>query len=393
VALTGALAAWALLVWLSLRVRAQGPTGLHARYAELQSRIRPHFLFNTLNTAVALVRLDPAQAERVLEDLAELFRAALAAPDWTSTLGEEVVLARRYLDIEALRFGERLRLSWELDPALDGARLPPLLLQPLVENAVRYGVEPNEAGGEVLVRTRRRGGQVELLVRNSLDAPAPRRPWPGAGQRQRTPAPAARRGRPAHGRGRAAALQRAHPVPRTMNPTRTEGSMLTQAPISVLLVDDEALARARLRALLDSCRDPHAEVLAEASTASAAQAWLREHGCDLVLLDVQMPGPDGLMLAEALRHHARPPLVVFVTAHARHAVEAFELDAVDYLTKPVRLERLQAALVRVAQRLQQREALQARTALQQDEQQPRRTCCPSTTAAACCACRWPRCSI
>lgn len=173
VALTGALAAWALLVWLSLRVRAQGPTGLHARYAELQSRIRPHFLFNTLNTAVALVRLDPAQAERVLEDLAELFRAALAAPDWTSTLGEEVVLARRYLDIEALRFGERLRLSWELDPALDGARLPPLLLQPLVENAVRYGVEPNEAGGEVLVRTRRRGGQVELLVRNSLEAAAP----------------------------------------------------------------------------------------------------------------------------------------------------------------------------------------------------------------------------
>ena len=145
--------------------------------------------------------------------------------------------------------------------------------------------------------------------------------------------------------------------------------MLTQAPISVLLVDDEALARARLRALLDSCRAPHAQVLAEASTASAAQAWLREHGCDLVLLDVQMPGPDGLMLAEALRHHARPPLVVFVTAHARHAVEAFELDAVDYLTKPVRLERLQAALVRVAQRLQQREALQARTALQQDEQQ------------------------
>jgi DNA-binding LytR/AlgR family response regulator len=110
-------------------------------------------------------------------------------------------------------------------------------------------------------------------------------------------------------------------------------------------------------------------VLAEASTASAAQAWLREHGCDLVLLDVQMPGPDGLMLAEALRHHARPPLVVFVTAHARHAVEAFELDAVDYLTKPVRLERLQAALGRVAQRLQEREALQARTALQQDEQQ------------------------
>ncbi|MBN8503488.1 MAG: response regulator transcription factor [Burkholderiales bacterium] len=132
--------------------------------------------------------------------------------------------------------------------------------------------------------------------------------------------------------------------------------MLTQAPLTVLIVDDEPLARARLRALLESCQDPHAQVVAEASTASGAQAWLREHGCDLALLDVQMPGPDGLMLAESLRHHPRPPLVAFVTAHARHAVEAYELEALDYLTKPVRLERLQATLTRAAQRLREREA-------------------------------------
>ncbi len=174
VALTGALAAAALLGWLSLRARAQAPSHLQARWIELQSRIRPHFLFNTLNTAVALVRVDPQQAERVLEDLAELFRAALVAPDWTASLADEVLLARRYLDIEQLRFGERLRVAWQLDPACDAARLPPLLLQPLVENAVRYGVEPNEAGGDLLVRSRRlRSGEVELLVRNSLQAGAP----------------------------------------------------------------------------------------------------------------------------------------------------------------------------------------------------------------------------
>lgn len=132
--------------------------------------------------------------------------------------------------------------------------------------------------------------------------------------------------------------------------------MLTQIPLKVLIVDDEPLARARLRTLLESCRDPHAEVVAEAGTASAAQAWLREHGCDLVLLDVQMPGPDGLTLADVLRHRTQPPFVVFVTAHPKHALEAFELDAVDYLTKPLRLERLQAALVRVAQRLRERDA-------------------------------------
>jgi two-component system, LytTR family, sensor histidine kinase AlgZ len=173
-AVAGAAAAAVLMAWLNLRARAQGPSGLQARWVELQSRIRPHFLFNTLNTAVALVRVEPRRAEQVLEDLAELFRAALSAPDWTSSLADEVLLARRYLDIEQLRFGERLRQRWELDPACDAARLPPLLLQPLVENAVRYGVEPNEEGGELLVRSRRlRSGEVELLVRNSVARAAP----------------------------------------------------------------------------------------------------------------------------------------------------------------------------------------------------------------------------
>ncbi len=131
-------------------------------------------------------------------------------------------------------------------------------------------------------------------------------------------------------------------------------TLLTQAPLRVLVVDDEPLARARLRALLASCQDPHAELLAEAGTASQALNWLREHGCDLVLLDVQMPGPDGLSLAGSLQQLPRPPLVVFVTAHSRHAVDAFELEALDYLTKPVRQERLQAALARAAQRLKER---------------------------------------
>jgi two-component system response regulator AlgR len=134
--------------------------------------------------------------------------------------------------------------------------------------------------------------------------------------------------------------------------------MLTQAPLSVLIVDDEPLARTRLRSLLAEARDPHAEVAAEAATATQALAWLREKGCDLVLLDVQMPGLDGLALAQQLRALPRPPLVVFVTAHARHALDAFELDALDYLHKPVRLERLQAALARAAQRLKERRALQ-----------------------------------
>ncbi len=172
VAAAGASGAALLLGWLKLREQGQRPADALALLAELQSRIRPHFLFNTLNSAIVLVQLDPARAERVLEDLAELFRVALADSSASVSLGEEIELARRYLAIEQIRFGERLRVTWQLDPAADAARLPPLLLQPLVENAVRYGVEPNEDGGEIKVITRRRGAEVEVRVVNSVGAPA-----------------------------------------------------------------------------------------------------------------------------------------------------------------------------------------------------------------------------
>ena len=171
VALAGLAAAAMLLYWLKLRERSQRPADALARLVELQSRIRPHFLFNTLNTAMALVQVDPRRAEGVLEDLSELFRVALAEADTVVRLDAEVELARRYLDIEQIRHGERLRVRWQLDPAAAGARVPPLLLQPLVENAVRHGVEPNEAGGELEITTRARGAEVEILVVNSVDAP------------------------------------------------------------------------------------------------------------------------------------------------------------------------------------------------------------------------------
>lgn len=120
--------------------------------------------------------------------------------------------------------------------------------------------------------------------------------------------------------------------------------------LRVLLVDDEALARVRLRSLLAECSDPCAEVLAEAATADEALAWLAVHDCDLVLLDIHMPGDSGLRLAQQLPQGRTAPVIVFVTAHAEHALQAFELDAADYLTKPVRRDRLQVALQRVAQR-------------------------------------------
>jgi len=143
--------------------------------------------------------------------------------------------------------------------------------------------------------------------------------------------------------------------------------MMKPHKLQVLLVDDEPLARLRLRGLVEACVEPAAVVAAEAASASQAQAWLREHGCDLILLDVEMPGPDGLQLADTLRTTLGAPLVVFVTAHAEHALRAFELAATDYLTKPVKRERLQACLLRVAERLAERTALRERDVAQRSE--------------------------
>ncbi len=117
--------------------------------------------------------------------------------------------------------------------------------------------------------------------------------------------------------------------------------------LKVLIVDDEKLARSRMRTLLGDCTAPAVQVGAEAANATQAMQLIQHEHFDAVLLDVHMPGADGIALARALQALPRRPAVVFVTAHAEHAVQAFEIEAVDYLTKPVRLERLQLALQKV----------------------------------------------
>ncbi|WP_418314858.1 LytR/AlgR family response regulator transcription factor [Piscinibacter sakaiensis] len=124
-------------------------------------------------------------------------------------------------------------------------------------------------------------------------------------------------------------------------------------PLRVLIVDDEEPARWRMHQLVEENAEPRCQVVGEASDADAAEAWLADHDCDLILLDIAMPGRDGVALAASLRRAAGndAPALIFVTAHAEHALKAFELAASDYLTKPVRRERLLAALQRVAEQL------------------------------------------
>lgn len=130
-------------------------------------------------------------------------------------------------------------------------------------------------------------------------------------------------------------------------------------PLRALIVDDESLARMRMRTLLSDCVAPAVVVEGEAANAAQALEWISRQKLDVVLLDIHMPGADGLSLAQSIRQLPQPPAVIFVTAHAEHAVDAFGLDAVDYLTKPVRLERLQQSLQKAERFAQVQKGLEA----------------------------------
>ncbi len=166
-ALVGAGLSAALSIWIEQRTHAQRPANANARLAELQARIRPHFLFNTLNTATALVRVDPPAAEAMLEDLSDLFRAALDDAK-TATLGDEVSVAKQYLAIEQRRFGERVNITWDLDASAAKAPVPSLVLQPLVENAVHHGVESMGANAWIRISTRASRDAAHIEIENNV---------------------------------------------------------------------------------------------------------------------------------------------------------------------------------------------------------------------------------
>ena len=154
--------------------RARLAAVARAQFDALQARIRPHFLYNSMNTVAALVRVDPDAAERTVEDLSELFRAALGGGDAPSTLGAELKLIDRYLAIEQLRLGTRLRVERDLAALPADLSIPALLLQPLVENAVLHGIQPRREGGVLRIAGRGVRGGVEIEIANPLpDAIAP----------------------------------------------------------------------------------------------------------------------------------------------------------------------------------------------------------------------------
>jgi two-component system sensor histidine kinase AlgZ len=161
------------LAYFDLRARALTPALAEARIQALQARIRPHFLYNSINAVLGLMRSEPRRAERALEDMADLFRVLMADNRTLAPIADEVELTRQYLAIETLRLGDRLRVAWKLDRMPADALVPPLILQPLVENAVYHGIEPTDSGGEIAIEVAREGAELAVRLTN---------PYPGEGR-------------------------------------------------------------------------------------------------------------------------------------------------------------------------------------------------------------------
>jgi two-component system sensor histidine kinase AlgZ len=150
------------------RAEVEGKNQQEARMQALQSRIRPHFLFNALNSVASLTRSDPARAEAVLHDLADLFRVLLADARKLVPISAEREISRQYLEIEKLRLGERLQIKWNIGNIPRSAQIPALTLQPLLENAIYHGIEPRFAGGAIRIEMWAEGEALNIMISNPM---------------------------------------------------------------------------------------------------------------------------------------------------------------------------------------------------------------------------------
>ncbi len=159
-----------VLYYFYLQERAYSPAIAEARLQALQARIRPHFLFNSINAVLSLIRSQPKRAEKALEDMADLFRVLMAENRDLVPLAQELALCHQYLDLEKLRLEERLKITWKIDDMPSDAMIPPLILQPLLENAVYHGIEPMPEGGEIMVKIYTKLKELHIVISNPYSA-------------------------------------------------------------------------------------------------------------------------------------------------------------------------------------------------------------------------------
>ncbi|MEK9776355.1 MAG: histidine kinase, partial [Quisquiliibacterium sp.] len=171
-----AMLTWFLVAFLHLRMVSMTPSLSEARLQALQTRIRPHFLFNSLNTVLGLMRAEPRRAEFILENVADLFRVFMRDTRDLVPIADEIVTCRQYLAIEDLRLGGRLTVQWSLDEMKPDALIPSMQLQPLIENAVHHGIEPVQGPGVITVSVVCSDDEVTVQVGNTMPSPVETRP-------------------------------------------------------------------------------------------------------------------------------------------------------------------------------------------------------------------------
>jgi two-component system sensor histidine kinase AlgZ len=157
-----------VLVYFNYRMRALSPALIAARLQALQARIRPHFLFNSLNAVLSLIRTEPKRAETALEDMADLFRSVMVDNRDLIPLADEIALCKQYLNLETLRLGDRLRVKWHVANMPADALVPPLILQPLIENAVYHGVQSSNLASVISIKIYRRRGELHAILSNPV---------------------------------------------------------------------------------------------------------------------------------------------------------------------------------------------------------------------------------
>ncbi len=312
----------------------------------LRAQINPHFLFNALNAIASLIHTDPARADAAVEQLAEVFRYTLrrSEQEW-APLDQELAFARAYLDVEQARFGRRLEFSIDAAPEVARAQVPSMLLQTLVENAVKHGISRVRTPGRIEVTASQQAGELTLEVRDT---------GPGIETTQAKPSPSGEsfglrsvrdrlEGHFGHaGIARSLQGERAdnredpHAADSRAHGRGRGGAMIVRA----FIVDDEPPARVRLRQLLAEVGD--VLVVGEAGDAVEARDSIVETRPDVVFLDIEMPEESGTDLAATLPEPR--PFVVFATAFERYALAAFAVDATDYLVKPITRARLSGTL-------------------------------------------------
>ena len=333
------------------RVAAAERQAALAQLKALEAQVEPHFLYNTLAHVASLIDADPPQARAMLDRLIALLRATAKTASGEATLGSQAALLRAYLDILAIRMGSRLTWTIDVPPALLQLEIPPALLQPLVENAVKHGIEPAIEGGSIAIAARAVDGALELSVADtgagfrSETAPIGRLNAARLVGAQTAAGRVVRRRRHAY-HHRKSTARRA----RDASPSDACHAMNDRKPTAIIADDETRLAtflKERLNALW-----PDLVVAGIAANGAQAQALLATEAPEIAFLDIRMPGLSGLDVARA----ADPDVhVVFVTAFDQYAVDAFEREACDYLLKPVSDERLAQTCERLKRRLADRE--------------------------------------